>query len=374
MLEADNPPLALALNPFNAEARVNVVLAGLNGNGSDLNAAREHAKALLRTAPGDARGYSLVGAIAERDGHEEQAAALYQIALDHSKTEIHALLRLTDKSLAEADIGAALGYIDLILRRWPLYWDQIIPVLEAAVRTEDGRALLASTLHTDPPWRRRALIALSATTPGLVFARDLLQSEGPATTSAAKGDVAATVAALARHGAFGDAHTLFLASLPSPERELAGYVFDPEFTGIAAGGYFAWQARSDGSADIKMPSQAGGLTVRFMDSPAKLGTVGQTLRLPMGRYRFEVALEAVQLAAPRRLYWHLECLGGAGSLTEVDVPEGSYGMSLLDADLEVPQSGCPAQRLSLRTDIRTDSWRDRYRGEVRFSALRITRH
>ena len=374
MLEADNPPLALAFNPFNAEARVNTILSELNAESPDLERARRHATALLEAAPGDARGYSLIGAVLEKSGEPERAAAHYRHALTHSKTEIHALLSLADTALAANDIAGALGHIDLILRRWPVYWDRIVPVLEAAATSDAGRARLAAELSGDPPWRRRALAALLATPQGLVFARDLLLSEGPALAPGRAAEANAVIAALAREGAHGDAHRLFLATRSPKERALAGYVYDPQFSGLGAGGHFTWQARSDGSADIRLPGPDGGLQLRFLDSPAKLGTVGQTLRLPMGAYRLELELDAVQLAVPRRLYWRLDGLGGGGGLAEIDIAEGSYADAVLAVDFMVPETGCPAQRLSLLTDIRTDSWRDRYRGEVRFSALRITRH
>lgn len=374
MLEADNPPLALAFNPFNAEARVNSIVAELNAPSPDLELARRHATTLLQAAPGDARGYSLIGAVLEKTGETARAAEHYRHALTHSKTEIHALLSLTDNSLADQDIAGALGYIDLILRRWPGYWEEIVPVFEAAITTDAGRTRLAAELGSEPPWRGRALKALIANPPGLIFARDLLVAEGPARTPARVSEANAVIAALARHGAYADAHRLFLATRPPEQRALAGYVFDPEFSGLAAGGYFTWQAPSHGSADIKLPGPDGGLQLRFLDSPARLGTIGQTLRLPMGTYRLEIELGALQLEAPRRLYWRLDCLGGSGRLAEIDINEGSYASALLGADFAVPEAGCPAQRLTLATDIRTDSWRDRYRGEVRFSALRITRH
>ena len=373
LVEVDNPALALAFNPSNTEAQVNALVSELNSDEPNLGAARKAAEDLLFFAPGDARVYSLLGAVLEREGDTTTAMRLYEVALDHSKTEIHALLSLTDRAVAAGNLAAALSFTDLILRRWPEYGPRVFPVVVAASATEAGRQALASTLASLPPWRGGALAELVKHGTGLGFARDLLASAGEATDAARKAEVNAVVAALAGAGATGAAHSLFLVTLGPNERARAGYVYDSGFAGGATGSYFGWHAKSNGAAEVTLPLADGGMRMRFLDSPARLGTVAQRLRLPLGSYRLEAELSAVGLEAPKRLYWRLACSGTEVPLAELVVPEGSYGPTIAKVEFELSAEACAMQLLSIETDAKTDSWRDRYRGEVTFRALRINR-
>ena len=68
----------------------------------------------------------------------------------------------------------------------------------------------------------------------------------------------------------------------------------------------------------------------------------------------------------KAIHHALEGLGFSGVQ---DVRAGK----LIELAFEVPADNCTMQRLSLETDAKTDSWRDRYRGEATFHALRINR-
>src|SRR5690606_2454596 len=92
---------------------------------------------ILSGSPGDARGYSVLGAVEERAGNVAGAHVLYALALDHSKSELHALLRTARAKLEQADTAGALENIDLLLRRWPNYWEQVQPVLLEVASNED---------------------------------------------------------------------------------------------------------------------------------------------------------------------------------------------------------------------------------------------
>jgi hypothetical protein len=82
---------------------------------------------------------------------------------------------------------------------------------------------------------------------------------------------------------------------------------------------------------------------------------------------------AAGLVLPRRLFWRVACSDAGEVLAEVEVPEGSYSTQVIAVELKVPAITCPVQQLTLDTAVSTDSWRDRYRGEVQFSTLRISR-
>lgn len=376
--EAIDPGFALALNPLNMEARVNVVTAALNAVGSpDLDALSALAEDAVWLSRADARGYSLLGAVQERADNPAAAEALYRLALSHSKTELHALLRIAQLHLSRSDVAGALDTIDLILRRWPDYWQQVEAIFVSAAGDAASSPVLARKLDTLPPWRARAIALLSKVPSALGFVRDLIAA-APDLVRAAPGwgtDRDTVIGALASAKAYGDAYGLFLSSLRAEEKELAAYVFDGGFTRPPSRSFFGWRVNRTGATDISLgPGGAGGsgLSVRFLDSPARPGMVSQNLLLPFGRYRLGLEASSQSIDAPKGLFWRLNC-GGGQHLARLDVPQGNAATARLEVEFDVPAVGCAVQNLSLDTEVLTDSWRDRYQGEARFTAIVITR-
>lgn len=375
--EATDPFFALTLNPVNSEAAVNFVVGELNRqNESDLPLLTDVAERLIYVSPGDARGYSILGAVEERRGNRERAQALYQVALQHSKSELHALLRTAQARLQEVDTAGALENIDLLLRRWPGYWEQVQPILLAAASNQDAAVLLQSKLDELPPWRSRAIAALARDPAALGVVRNLIASS-PKDVRANPTWIAerdTVIGASVGNEAFTEAYGLFLSTMTDQEAKVSGYVFDGGFELQLSRTYFGWRAQKPGATEVRLGAEADhGLRVRFLDSPARPAIVTQNTVLPFGRYRLSVQASATALNAPKGLFWSIKC-GKGITLAVLQVPPGTFSGTQLQTDLEVPASGCPMQILSLDTEVRTESWRDRYQGEVQFDNLALTRH
>lgn len=377
--EVSEPAFALTLNPINSEAAVNFVVGALNDGGNpDLSLLTDVARRMISVSPADARGYSLLGAIDERSGDEERALANYQIALRHSKSELQALLRTAQASLDQGDTAGALEKIDLLLRRWPAYWDQVQPFLQAVASSPDTAVLLADKLNEMPPWRSRAIAALAKDPASLGTIRSVVAASPEAlrTGAAWVAERETVVASLVSNKAYNEAYELFLSTLTEDEAAVAGYVYDGGFERPLGRSFFGWRAQKPGATEVRLGRQAdtglAGLRVRFLDSPARPGIVTQNLTVPFGNYRLTVEVTAAGLLAPKDLFWTIRCAQGQ-ELTTVNVPPGTYPATRLHAEFSVPASGCPLQVLSLDTEVRTESWRDRYQGEVRFSNLDLTR-
>lgn len=375
LYESSDPKLALALNAANTEAAVNAIVGALNGTDTiDLNDLRGRAAGLVSEARGDARGYSLLGAVIERQGEVQQAEALYQLTLEKSKSEIHALLRLASLRLERGDYVGTLDCIDLILRRWGNYASQIEPLVVAAAQDAVAAPALTRKLNAMPPWRGQILSMLARHPQSLPYARDLIAT-APDHVRAAPGWTSERdfmVASLAAAKAFGEAQGLFLSTMSTAERNVRGYIFDGRFTLGPSRNYFGWRVQKSGSTDIAVPAGGGGARIRFSDSPARPGMLAQTLALPLGRYRLEAVVSASALSTPKGLYWTIRC-AGQPSLVQLTMTPGSYTERTFDAEFEVPSSGCDIQTLSLDTQVLTDSWRDRYSGEVLFQRVGLTR-
>ena len=373
--QATDPAFALTLNPFNTDATVNLVVDALNGaEEPDRDALSRSARAMVSASRADARGYSMLGAIEDRAGNGDTAQALYALALQRSKTELHALMRTAVARLQQEDMAGALEYIDLLLRRWPDYWASVQPIMQRLATDPDTAPLLRTQLDRLPPWRGRAIAGLARA--GALDFLDQLVSAAPAEIRARPGwtgERDAVIGALLAGKAYARADALFRSNLTAAEAGVAGPIFDGGFTLASGGGHFGWRVQQQGAPEISYGGRSAGamgLRVRFLDSPARPGIVSQRLLLPPGRYRLSVALSAANLRVPKELFWSIRCEAGS-PLTILSVPSGSLETQL-QAEFEVPASGCGLQTISLDTAVRTESWRDRYQGEVRFSSLAIT--
>lgn len=377
LLAGTRPELALAVNPLSTEARLGAILSDIeNGDEADLMA---EARALIRIAPGDARGYSMLGAAYEAEGDPETALSLFRAAIARSQTERFALTRLFDHALAEQDYAGAIAHADLLLRRFRDSWPEIAPLFRQIAHAELGQAELVTLLETDPPWRG-SMIGYLLEEPAYVgFIQQMLYASLEQGRAPRQNEVSQVINALIRHGAPGEAYRFFLLTLTEAHQAVSGYVHDSGFRLPPGSKHFEWRFRRVPSADMSFPAEdangeVGGLRVRFLESPARLGNVTQSLSLPPGSYHLEVEFEAERLGVPRDLYWRLACAEGArAELARIALPDGTHQRRTLSAPLSVPYEGCAVQTLVLDTGVRTDSWRDRYSGTVLFSAVRLVR-
>jgi len=376
LFTSTDPRLALAINPLNTNARVNALVAeSADGVPSDLVPA---AASLLRMAPGDARGYSMLGAAYAEAGRDEAADALFEQALLRSKTEIFALNSLYGRAVTNGDYATALAHADVILRRYGSQWEQMAPSLDAIAFEASGQAALVPILENDPPWRGRMLNLLLRNPGHVEFVRQLLLDRFAVGRPVPVGEVSMVINALIGYQAYGQAYRFYLRTLSEAERAVAGYIQNGSFSLPPGSKYFDWRYRRDPSADISFPSdrngsQGEGLRVRFLESPARLGNLSQNLSLPAGRYGFAATIQARGLLAPKGLSWVISCPQSRTELARIEVPEGSYDERVVEVPVEVPSTACPLQTLTLETGIRTDSWRDRYSGTVSFSHLAMVR-
>ncbi len=375
VLERD-PQLALRLNPFATEARVALAASALEADMPSPDPRLESGIAtLLALAPGDARGYSLLAELRDRQGRPEQTRALYARALALSHTEPRALFFTLSEAIADGRHVEAVGVIDILLRRWGDLRQDILPAIGPVIADPAGRRALLSALGGDPPWRTRVFDHLLTTPLGLEVAETLLLSDRGPDAPPSPSEVARAIAALVAAGAHEHAYRLFLLTLSPDERAVSGYVHDPAFTRPPGGRYFEWTLRPSSGVDVSIAEpDPGGLTIRFLDSPARLGNLSQTLVLPPGRYRLQAKADARSLVAPRRVFWQLRCASGEPTpLATLELAAGSYSDRTFAEAVEVPADGCGLQVLTLRTGATTDSWRERYRGSMRVASVSIVR-
>lgn len=378
-LENSNPSLALWINPFNNDARVNTLVDALGDNDdSQLGELEKIAKSGIRLAPQDARGYSLLGEIKQRQGYPDEAQKLYAEALAIAPTEIHALVNRLNEAGRTGEFDVALEAMDIILRRWSQFARDVFPAVDYFISEPEGAVWFRSTLAKEPPWRSKIISHLISSPAGIDFVQNLLLDEATKGKRQNQAELSRTIRKLLRGGATDQAYRLFLLTLNDDERRVGGYVFDPAFTLTPNGKPFEWAIANTTGVDVEFANLAlaeekQGLRVSFRNSPAKLVSISQLLKLDPGQYRLSATATARNLDAPKGLKWMIVCQApGAISLTQLEVVEKTYRLKELSTDFTVPPEGCPFQRLVLRTGVTTSSWRMRYNGTVIFKSIRIT--
>jgi hypothetical protein len=373
LLENSDARLAAALNPLNTDARLNALVAELNGTSTSLDRLATEGASLVALSSADARGYSVVGAIEERLGDPAAAAASYTAALDHSRTERFALTRMLSFSLAAGDAATATRYFDLLLRRWYRFTAEIAPLAHDLVATPQGAIALKASLDENPNWRAGVVRELMTGMPGVRFMADLIATSSKRDADW-RDDLATTIRGFMALGAPSEAYALFQQTLAPDETALAGYVFDPGLTRAGLGRAFDWSEVVTATVDASLPAspETPGLRIRFLDSPAKLGRPSQTLYLPAGNYTLSATADGTALAVPKGLYWQVRCVKPDGAIGRLDLGEGTYTARTFTAPFTVP-ANCPLQRLSLETGVTTSSWRDRYGGEILITDVHVGR-
>jgi tetratricopeptide (TPR) repeat protein len=371
--------LALWINPFNNDARINTLIDALgNNDSSQLGELEKIAESGIRLAPQDARGYSVLGEIKQRQGYPDEAQKLYAEALAIAPTEIHALINRLNEAGRTGEFEVALEAMDIILRRWSRYAKDVLPAVDYFIGQPEGAVWFRSTLANEPPWRGTIISHLISSPAGIDFVQNLLLDEATKGKRQNQTELSRTITTLLRGGATDQAYRLFQLTLNDDERQVRGYVFDSNFTLTPSGKPFDWAIAKTTDADVEFAKLAlaedeQGLRVSFRNSPAKLGSISQLLKLGPGQYRLLATATARNLDAPKGLKWMIVCQAPrAISLTQLEVLEKTYRLKELSTDFTVPPEGCPFQLLVLRTGVKTSSWRARYNGTVTFKSIRIT--
>lgn len=416
LLTERSPALALAINPFNDEARLNTIIAGLARMEADRDAdqrgltsnrepgsaadgvcdrespepgctpERAHPKRgklpeLLRWqvafAPADARSYSLLGESHFQSGDAPGAFLLFEKALHHAQTEIHALQRSFEMLAREGRFSEAMDRIDILSRRWPERFPAIAPHIATMLQVPEGYDKALELLRGSPPWAAGFFRALSADEQGLAFAYrlqiDLSRQDGQSLPLEAEN----TMHALIRARQYALAHRLFLFTQTEADRALGAYVFNGNFLAEPGRRPFDWQIRNNASAETYWTGdgteEGGQVRIRFLGKPVKTVGISQLAYLPRGKYSLELEYSAAGLDMPRGLFLRVRCLRPRRNSAEIGFPDERAEHRILTVQFEVGPDDCEMHRIGLDTNLIAESFRYAYRGTLTLHSIRIER-
>jgi len=370
-LETDEPQVAIALNPFNAQARFQAILdAGLQDK--DRGAAQREIETNLVTSVGDARNFSLLGTLRRKEGMVEQAQALFAAALRLNPSEPNAAREQIDLDISARRYDDALRRVDVYTRKGgPGAQDIAGHLVRLALADPNAQAAVMKGLAADPPWRSAFLSELQKTPSSLSLVPRALAILQTSARKPTEPEIAGAVRAFLSAGNPAAAYRLFVTSRDEASRPLISFVYDPEFRAAPSGNPFDWAIANSGAAEVRIPAPGdGGAEIGFLERPGAGFGMSQTLALLPGAYGGALKASAMSVVAPDGVFVYVRCASGR-TLAKADIPHGTYNNREIDFRFEVPSTGCDLQTLGFATNQIFQHWSRTYSGTLRIHSARL---
>jgi len=372
------------------EARVNFVTEELNRANSalSLDKLQDIASTGTKLSVADARGFSLLGEIVERQGDAQTAEKLFTHALDLSKTEIHALQKKFIGHLRADDEVGAVETLDFILRRWPTYKDRLAVFLPPILSREKGLQKAAELFAQDEDLLNNVLGELYKKPEWLPTAQALMMQISKDETLPMRPYFKRMVRELVSANKPYEAFRFFQFTMDDDDRALNGYIYNSKFLGTPAGHQFDWEFKTHSGVTTDLVTLATDkatgkptermLQISFRNSPVQFSDVKQIILLPRGRYEVSIDFAADGLTTPKPLYFNMICRPAEPPyfpVLRMRIPSGTQARNTISQAFDIPDDKpCPLQYIYIDNDkIAGSSWKTRYNGDLNIYEIKVTK-
>ncbi len=345
-----DPERALSWVPNHPKALLTLAEAQLTAG--HLDAATASARRLLAVEPLKGSAFGILGQAAAARGQEQEALALYRIAVRRSPRDVTARAWLIDHALRTRDFQQALQQLDSLLRISPQYGSALMPLLGQLAADSEFASELGRTLKRRPPWRGAFLTALQRVEDPLVTDRILavLRSEGGLNSQ----EFEEWLDYLMRRGRWGEAYGRWASNLDLDRGPLRP-VYNGGFEQPVTGRGFQWRMTRVPGVSVEFVPDRGaqGLVAHasFRGRPVPHVNLEQPLLLSPGRHRLTARVRAKDLRSERGLEWSISCEGKETPFANSDPIQGTFGWRKLTMELDVPSEQCEGQWLRVRNPV-----------------------
>lgn len=363
------PGRALSLNADQPEALVRGAERALVAG--QLDQAKAMAGRTLRAHPFEGRALRVLGAVAERRGDRERAAALMRMAVATTPRETAAQFWLAINALADKDIDGALRHLDRLLRFEPETQRDVFPILATIAINPVGARPVAAYLAARAPWRAEFMTRITREAEASADVMRLfraIESSGGRVAEAEMDQLAQRL--LARR----DWRPLrrLMKSMASGSSD--ALLHDGGFSGSGRGPLLGWSVGKVPGADVLPAAMAGegnlALRLLFHDRRVPFRHVSQTLLLTPGRYQLAGRSRLLDLQTALGLVWTVSCVENRAALGKSEHMLGDHDWRPFSFTFDVSQSDCGAQQLELILDARIAA-EQQISGEAWFDDLTI---
>ena len=339
----------------------------------DSSAAQATARRLLAREPLHGEAFRVLAEAADRQGRRTDAFTLYRIAERRSPRDLQTRAWLTQRHLEQGDYAQALVQIDRILRMSPQRARSIHPVLVQLAQDQGFATALAQTLRKDPPWRQAMLEALRHPSTGNPVANGRVMQALQDLGALHEEEYARWLDSLIAQGRWGEAYARWAGTVPRTAGRLP-LAYNGTFAAKPSNRGFDWRMRRVPGVLLAFEPVAdgGGQTayIRFLDRRVPEAGLELPLMLSPGRYRLVLRMRAQALRSEMGLQWVIACAGPGGEAARIESIDGSFGWREFEADVSIPERGCPGQWLRLSNPVPAGAGQ-RVAGEVWIDDVRI---
>ena len=251
------------------------------------------------------------------------------------------------RALNARDLPGAMAQMDALLRLTPSRGKTLYPALAAQSVVPAFADALATTLTTDPPWRRAFLSALNAQ--GSPIAVDHVYSALRRRGELSEDETVRWLNRMLDDGRWGEAYAHWVGTLGPVQR--IPLVRNGNFEAEPSGMGFGWRNIRTAGVFTDVTEGAGrngsrGAHIHFIGRPAARGNLRQALLLAPGHYRLSLQARAEFLRSERGLQLAIRCDRGP-KVAVLGPLEGSFDWQAMAVDFEIPRQKCPGQWLEL---------------------------
>ena len=315
----------------------------------------EGARAAIRSAPLDGRGYRFLARQVELGGDLPRAMSLYSIAATRGPRDLPTLGRLIEYELKGKNYAQALAHIDQVLRVEPELSKRLYPVLAALVAQDPAE--VANVLLKFPPWRSDFLFRLIANSPDNAALPRLVERLRRSPDGLSSRELSAWLNRLIKRGQWSSAYLSWVESLSPTASKRIGNVYNGSFELEPSQMGFDWRFGTVPGARVSRAQVTGSdgqyaLRVEFEDRRVPFRHVRQLLALSPGQYRLQGRDRTDDLRGERGLVWTLTCAETDQPIAETEPTRGRHDWRSFDLDFVVPAEQCGGQWLTLRIPAR----------------------
>ena len=293
-----------------------------------------------RKAPLAEEPFLVRGITAQLAGDANLAERAFRAARVRAPREPAPRYFLAQQLLFAGRAREGLQEIATLARLVPSGAASLAPILATYARTPGALPLLRALFRAEPQLGQAVLARMAAETANADIILSL--ADAPVAADEPVPEWARLlIERLVADGQYARAHRLWLALDGSPAPN--GGIFDPEFRGSQSPPPFNW---TFASGEIGIVEPAGDGTLRILFHGRQSGALaGQMLLLQPGDYTLSLRTTG-GTGPPGTLRWLLTCMPEKRNLLEMSLDNSSQG-GQVQAKLEVPATGCPAQMLQL---------------------------
>lgn len=309
-------------------------------------------RAQVARSPTDYVALAMLARTLERTGDAAGARAAMNEALKLAPADRQTLIEAAAFDLRAGDSPHAMALLRRVSDLYPEAREAALPVLAAGLDAGGQDAFFAGVARDDPEWWPEFIAYACAKVRNTDALARLLTARAGA-QAASVGERRCVIGRLQRDGRWDLAYQVWLDTLPLPQRQRVGYVYNGDFELPISNAGFDWTlpATEHVSVEAQPVAGAGGraaLRVEFLRARWTEPPVRQFLMLVPGRYSFEGRGRSEGLGTWLGVQWGLYCVGD-GPARQLARSGAFLAASAWEAwreEFRVP-ADCPVQVLRL---------------------------